>query len=442
MPVFYSLITMKFSFGGRVSFKRGMRFASIPANAILKKSFQNSRCKGDWTMKNVYILDGARTAFTAFGGSFSAVPADELGKVTAQEALKRSGVSPDQVDHVVYGNVIHSHTNAAYLARHIGLKAGVPKEVPALTLNRLCGSGTQAVVTAAQLIQLGEADVVLAGGAENMSMAPFASFTSRFHQAKLGPMKFEDMVLSTLTDDYTGNGMGMTAEKLADMYSISREEQDAFSVESNQRAAAARESGRFAKEIVPFPVTTRKGTILIEEDEHIKPDSTVEALSKLRPSFKKDGSVTAGNASGINDGAASLVIAGEQSVEKHGFKPIARIVSWGVSGVDPEIMGIGPVPAIKQALERADMTLEQMDLVEVNEAFAAQYLAVEKELGLERTKTNVNGGALALGHPVGSSGARIVLSLAYELQERNLKYGVASLCIGGGQGIAMIIERV
>lgn len=393
-------------------------------------------------MKEVYIIDGARTAFTAFGGSFSAVQADELGKVTAEEAMKRSGVNPEQIDHVVYGNVIHSHTNAAYLARHIGLKAGIPKEVPALTLNRLCGSGTQAIVSSAQMIQLGEADIVLAGGAENMSMAPYANFTSRFHQAKLGPTKYEDMLLSTLTDDYTGNGMGMTAENLSDKYSISREEQDAFSALSHERAAHARKSGRFAKEIVPFEVTSRKGSVHISEDEHIKPETTVDSLAKLRPSFKKDGTVTAGNASGINDGAASVIVAGKEAVERHGLKPIARIVSWGITGVDPEIMGIGPVPAIKQALKRADMTLDQIDLFEINEAFAAQYLAVEKELGLDRNKTNVNGGALALGHPVGTSGTRIVLSLAYELKERNLKYGVASLCIGGGQGIAMVIERI
>ncbi|MFC4355486.1 acetyl-CoA C-acetyltransferase [Chryseomicrobium palamuruense] len=393
-------------------------------------------------MKEVYILDGARTAFTAFGGSFSTIQADELGKVTAEEAMKRSGVTPEQIDHVVYGNVIHSHTNAAYLARHIGLKAGVPKEVPAFTLNRLCGSGTQAVVAAAQMIQLGEADIVLAGGAENMSMAPYANFSSRFHQAKLGPMKFEDMLLSTLTDDFTGNGMGMTAEKLSEMYDISREEQDAFSALSHERAAAARESGRFAKEIVPFEIVNRKGTIVVEKDEHIKPETTTDTLGKLRPSFKKDGTVTAGNASGINDGAASLIIAGKGAIDTHGLKPMARILSWGISGVDPEIMGIGPVPAIKQALDRAEMTLDRIDLFEVNEAFAAQYLAVEKELGLDREKTNVNGGAIALGHPVGTSGARIVLSLAYELKERGLKYGVASLCIGGGQGIALVIESV
>lgn len=393
-------------------------------------------------MKEVYILDGARTAFTAFGGSFSTIQADELGKVTAEEAMKRSGVTPEQIDHVVYGNVIHSHTNAAYLARHIGLKAGIPKEVPALTLNRLCGSGTQAVVSAAQMIQLGEAEIVLAGGAENMSMAPYANFSSRFHQAKLGPMKFEDMLLSTLTDDYTGNGMGMTAEKLSEMYDISRDEQDAFSALSHERAAAAHESGRFGKEIVPFEMATRKGALVVDKDEHIKPETTAETLGKLRPSFKKDGTVTAGNASGINDGAASLVIAGKDTVDHHGLKPMARIVSWGISGVDPEIMGIGPVPAIKQALDRAGMSLEQIDLFEVNEAFAAQYLAVEKELGLDREKTNVNGGAIALGHPVGTSGARIVLSLAYELKERGLRYGVASLCIGGGQGIALVIESV
>ncbi|MCG7336540.1 acetyl-CoA C-acetyltransferase [Sporosarcina sp. ACRSM] len=392
-------------------------------------------------MSNVYIIDGARTAFTAFGGSFAKVDAMKLGTVTAVEALKRSNVQPEQVDHVIYGNVIHTGTNAAYLARHIGLKAGIPQEVPALTLNRLCGSGMQSVVTAAQHIVLGEADIVLAGGAENMSQAPYANFEQRFGGSKLGNLQFEDMLSATLTDEYTGSGMGMTAEKLVDQYAISREEQDAFAIESNQRAAAAAESGVFAEEIVAVEVKTRKGSVLVDKDEHIKPDVNAEVMAKLRPAFKKEGSVTAGNASGINDGAASVVVAGEKAVHKHGLKPIARIVSWGVAGVDPTIMGIGPVPAIKQALEKAKLTLADIDLIEVNEAFAAQYLAVEKELELDRSKTNVNGGAIALGHPVGASGARILLSAAYELKRRNGKYAVASLCIGGGQGIAVVIEK-
>lgn len=392
-------------------------------------------------MKNVYIIDGARTAFTAFGGSFASVGATELGAATAIEAMKRANVQPNQVDHVIYGNVIHSSESASYLARHIGLHAGVPKEVPALTLNRLCGSGMQAIVTGAQHILLGEAQIVLAGGAENMSQSPYANFDQRFGGAKMGALKFQDMLQSTLTDQYTGSGMGLTAEKLAEQYEISREEQDAFAIESNQRAAQAQQDGIFEEEIVPVEVKTRKGTVIIDKDEHIKPQISADGMAKLRPAFKQDGTVTAGNASGINDGAASIVIAGEDAVQHHGLKPLARIVSWGVVGVDPTIMGIGPVPAIKQALERANLTLDDIDVFEVNEAFAAQFLAVEKELGLSRAKTNIHGGAIALGHPVGASGARVLLSAAYELKRRNGKYAVASLCIGGGQGIAMVIEH-
>lgn len=393
-------------------------------------------------MKTVYLIDGARTAFTSFGGSFAQVKADDLGAATAREAMKRSEVGPDQIDHVIYGNVIHSSTNAAFLSRHIGLKAGIPVEVPAMNVNRLCGSGCQSIVSAAQMILLGEANIVLAGGAENMSMSPYANFTARFGGSKMGTMKYEDMVLSTLTDEYIGSGMGMTAEKLAEQYSSPREEQDEFALLSQKRAAHAQESGRFAEEIVAVEVPSRKGTIMVDQDEHIKGEVTQEKLASLKPSFMQNGTVTAGNASGINDGAASVIIASGEAVEKHELKPLAKIISWGIAGVDPSIMGIGPVPAIKQALARAEMTLEEIDLIEVNEAFASQYLAVEKELGLDRDKTNVNGGAIALGHPVGASGTRVFLSLAYELKRRGLKYGVASLCIGGGQGIAVIIENV
>ncbi|MCZ2259139.1 acetyl-CoA C-acetyltransferase [Sporosarcina sp. G11-34] len=392
-------------------------------------------------MKNVYIVDGARTAFTEFGGSFAKVDAAELGTATAIEALRRSNVQPEKIDHVIYGNVIHTGKNASYLARHIGLNAGVPQEVPALTLNRLCGSGMQSIVSGAQHILLGEAEIVLAGGAENMSQSPYSNFEQRFSASKLGNVQFEDMLQATLVDQYTGSGMGMTAEKLSEQYEISREDQDAFAIESNQRASKAAADGIFAEEIVPVEVKTRKGTVIVDKDEHIKPEVNAEGMAKLRPAFKKDGTVTAGNASGINDGAASVVVASGKAVTEHGLQPIARIVSWGVVGVDPTIMGIGPVPAIKQALERADLTIEDMDIIEINEAFSAQYLAVEKELGLDRSKTNVNGGAVALGHPVGASGARILLSAAYELKRRNAKYAVASLCIGGGQGIAVIIEN-
>ena len=393
-------------------------------------------------MTNVYIVDGARTAFTAFGGSFAGVDAVQLGTATAVEALKRSGVKPEQIDHVVYGGVITTGQNSAYLARHIGLYAGVPQEVPALTQNRLCGSGMQSVVTAAQQILLGEANAVLAGGAENMSQSPYSNFEQRFGGAKIGDLKFIDMLSATLTDQYTGNGMGMTAEKLAEQYSISREEQDEFALLSHARAAVARDAGKFKEEIVPVTVKTRKGELVIDTDEHIKDGGTMESLAKLRPAFKKDGTVTAANASGINDGAASVVVASEQFVQDNGLKPIARIVSWGVAGVDPTVMGIGPVPAIKQALERANLSIEDLDVVEVNEAFAAQYLAVEKALGLDREKTNVNGGAIALGHPVGASGTRVIINAAYELKRRGGKYAAASLCIGGGQGIALIIEAV
>ena len=393
-------------------------------------------------MKNIYLIDGARTAFTSFGGSFATVDAVELGTQTAIEALKRAKIEPEEIDHVIYGGVITTGPNSAYLARHIGLKAGVPKEVPALTLNRLCGSGMQSVVSAAQHLLLGEGNVILAGGAENMSQSPYSNFEQRFNGAKMGNLQFIDMLQATLTDQYTGSGMGLTAEKLAEIHNISREEQDKFALLSHLRASKAQEAGYFKEEIVPVIVKSRRGDKIIEVDEHIKADSTLENLSKLRPAFKKDGSVTAGNASGINDGAASVVVASEEAVQQRNLKPLVRIVSWGVAGVDPTIMGIGPVPAIKQALQRANLTIEDMDLIEVNEAFAAQYLAVEKELGLNRDITNVNGGAIALGHPVGASGTRVILSAAYELRRRGGRYAVASLCIGGGQGIALIIEAV
>ncbi len=398
---------------------------------------------GGWeTMEQVFIVDGARTAFTSFGGSFAQTKADELGAETAKEALKRSGISPEEVEHVLYGNVIHSSTNASFLARHIALKAGIPVTVPAMNLNRLCGSGCQSIISAAQLIKLGEAGIVLCGGAENMSMAPYANFDARFGAAKMGAMTFEDMVQRTLTDEYIGKGMGMTAEKLAQDYEITREMQDEFAILSQTRATNAQQEGKFEEEIVGVEVRSKKGPLLIDRDEYIKPQVTMDKLQKLSPAFLENGTVTPGNASGINDGAASLVVASEKKVKEMNLHPIARIVSWAVAGVDPNVMGIGPVPAMKMALEKAGLSIEEIDLIEINEAFAAQYLAVEKELGLNREKTNVNGGAIALGHPVGASGTRIVLSLAYELRRRNLTYGAASLCIGGGQGIAIIIERV
>jgi acetyl-CoA acyltransferase 2 len=328
-----------------------------------------------------------------------------------------------------------------YLARHIGLKSGIPKEVPALTVNRLCGSGLQAIILGAQEIQLGHADFVLAGGTENMSMAPHQIRGARWG-LPLGEQKLEDYLWVALVDSYNGLGMANTAENLAREYGIAREAADEFAYRSHMLAAKARESCRFSEEIVPVTVKTKKGEVVVDKDEHIRPDTTLEGLAKLVARFEKNGTVTAGTASGINDGAAAVVVASAEAAKKAGLTPLARIVSDGVCGVDPDIMGIGPAPSSRQALERAGLKVQDMDLVEINEAFATQYLAVEKDLGLDRDKTNVNGGAIALGHPLGASGARLALTLAYELRKRDKRYGLASLCIGGGQGIAAIIERV
>lgn len=393
-------------------------------------------------MEDVYLIEGARTAFTAFTGSFATVSAIQLGTVTAVEALNRSKVAPEDVDAVFYGNVIATGKDAAYTARHIALLTGLPEEVPALTLNRLCGSGLQSVISGAQEIQLGESQIVLAGGTENMSQAPFSNFEQRSQSSKMGNIQFEDMLQATLTDQYTGMGMGMTAENLAEKYAITREQQDAYAVLSHERAAASQQADVFAREIVPVQVPTRKGTRVIEQDEQIRPDTTVEQISQLQPVFKRQGTVTAANASSINDGAASIVLASGQAVEEKGLQPLAKIISYAAVGVDPNYMGIGPVPAIKRALVRANLTIDDIDLFEINEAFAAQYLAVEQELQLDRNRVNVHGGAIALGHPVGASGTRVLLSAAHTLHERQERYAVVSLCIGGGQGIAMIIERV
>lgn len=393
-------------------------------------------------MEDVYLIEGARTAFTAFTGSFATVSAIQLGTVTAVEALNRSKVAPEDVDAVFYGNVIATGKDAAYTARHIALLAGLPEEIPALTLNRLCGSGLQSVISGAQEIQLGESQIVLAGGTENMSQAPFSNFEQRSQSSKMGNIQFEDMLQATLTDQYTGMGMGMTAENLAEKYAITREQQDAYAVLSHERAAASQQADVFAREIVPVQVPTRKGTRVIEQDEQIRPDTTVEQMAQLQPVFKRQGTVTAASASSINDGAASIVLASGQAIEEKGLQPLAKIISYAAVGVDPNYMGIGPVPAIKRALVRANLTIDDIDLFEINEAFAAQYLAVEQELQLDRNRVNVHGGAIALGHPVGASGTRVLLSAAHTLHERQERYAVVSLCIGGGQGIAMIIERV
>jgi acetyl-CoA acetyltransferase family protein len=392
-------------------------------------------------MTEVFIVDGARTAFGSFGGGLKDATAHQLGVAAATGALERSGIDASKVDNVVMGNVIQAHEGAPYLARHVALDAGVPIEAPALTLNRLCGSGLQAVVSATQSIKLGESEVGLAGGAENMSQAPYVSRKARFG-IRMGNDTLIDTLSEALTDNRAGCGMGMTAENLAEKYGITREDQDAFAATSHQRATHATESGRLEEEIVPVTVETRKGPVEIDKDEHIREGATQEGLSKLKPVFKKDGTVTAANSSGMNDGAAAVVVASEKAVDDEGLEPLGRILSWAVAGVDPDIMGIGPVPSSRLALKRAGLSLDDVDLIEINEAFAAQYLACEEELGLDREKVNVNGGAVAFGHPIGASGTRVLLTVLYELKQREKKYGLASLCIGGGQGIAMVVEAV
>jgi len=391
--------------------------------------------------KQVFILGGARTPMTTHVGALKDFSAIELGAIASKAALERSGVEAGWVDHVVFGNVQQSSVDAHYGARHVGLKAGLPIEVPALTVNRLCGSGIQAVISGAQHIQLDEAGFVLAGGMENMSQVPHIIRGLR-GGLKLGQGKLEDWLWEGLNDPYAGCSMAITAENCAVQYGITRQQADEYALRSQQLAHKAWTSGAMKEEVIPVEIKTRKGVTLVEQDDHMRPDTTLDILAKLPTVFKKDGVVTAGNASGIVDGAAAIVIAGEDAVTARGAKPIGRIVSWATVGVEPTMMGMGPVPAIRKALERARLSLADLDLIEINEAFAPQYLACEKELGLDRNKVNVNGGAIAIGHPLGASGARLVLTLLLELRRRGKKYGVASACIGGGQGIAMIVEAL
>ncbi|MGE0362258.1 MAG: acetyl-CoA C-acetyltransferase [Vicinamibacterales bacterium] len=391
--------------------------------------------------QDLFIVGGARTPMTQHVGALKDVSAIELGAIATRGALARSGVSADGVDHVVFGNVQQSSIDAHYGARHVGLRAGLPIEVPALTVNRLCGSGIQAVVSGAQQILTGEAAVVVAGGMESMSQVPHVIRGLR-SGLRLGQGKLEDWLWEGLNDPYAGCSMAITAENCAAKYGISREDADRYALRSQQRAHAAWGSGALAEEVVPVEIKSRKGVTVVDRDDHLRPDTTLEGLAALPTVFKKDGVVTAGNASGIVDGAAALVVASGAAVTARGLTPLARIVSWASVGVEPTLMGMGPAPAIRKALERAGLSLGQLDLVEINEAFAPQYLACEKELGLDPDRSNVNGGAIALGHPLGASGARLLLTLALELRRRKGRYGVASACIGGGQGIAMVIEGI
>ena len=388
---------------------------------------------------DVVILAGARTPMARYNGEFANISAIDLGAIAAKEAIKRSGMDSAEIDHVVFGNVQQSSSDAHYGARHVGLKAGLKVETPAVTVNRLCGSGMEAISQAAQRILLGEAKTVLAGGMENMTQVPHVIRGAR-SGFRLGEGKLEDALMAGLLDPISGCTMSDTAENLAAEYKISRKESDEFALRSQQAAEAAYRACRMKEELVPVEVGKGKHAPLCSEDDHRRPDTTMESLSALPPAFRKDGVVTAGNASGIVDGAAAVIVTHAKTAKERGWKPLGKIVSWATVGVEPRIMGIGPVPATRKALELAGLKLDQMDLIEVNEAFSPQYLAVEKALGLNRDKVNVNGGAIALGHPLGATGARLILTLLLELRRRNARYGLATACIGGGQGIAMIVE--
>jgi acetyl-CoA acyltransferase 2 len=391
---------------------------------------------------DVVFLSGRRTPFGTFGGTLKNHSATDLGAIAARSALDQAGVDAAEIGHVVFGNALQTAADAIYLARHVGLRAGVPEEVPAMTINRLCGSGFQAIVSAAQEILLEQAQVCLAGGAESMSQAPHVVRGARWGDLRLGEAGgyFEDLLWQALTDTQCGLSMAQTAEELAGRYDVGREEADRIAYDSQQRAMAAWDEGRFDAEVAPVTIKTRKGQVEFQRDEHMRPDTTLEALGSLRPYFRQDGLVTAGNASGIGDGAAAVVIASARWAEERGLRPLARLVSWGVTGVDPRIMGLGPAPASRKALAAADLTLEDMDLVEVNEAFAPQVAAVARDLELDMARTNVNGGAIALTHPLGASGTRITVHLIHELRRRGGRYGLGSACIGGGQGMAVVVE--
>merc|ERR1711976_158220 len=393
-------------------------------------------------VKDVFIVAAKRTPFGTYGGKLMNYTAIDLQEIAARAAIAAGNINPETIQGVVIGNVFHATKDGPYLARHAAIRVGVPVPVPALTVNRLCGSGFQSIVNASQEISVGDCDIVLTGGAENMSLAPHAVRGIRFG-VKLGtdPV-LEDSLWQGLIDMQAKAPMGITAENLADQYKISREECDAFAIRSQQRWKAANDAGYFKEEMAPITIKTKKGEVVMDTDEHPKPQTTVEQLGKLPPVFKKNGTVNAGNASGISDGAGCVIVATEAACNKHNLKPLAKLVGYGVAGCEPTIMGIGPVPAIRAMMDKTGMKLEDVDLVEVNEAFAPQYLAVEKELGLDPEKSNVNGGAIALGHPVGASGSRITGHLVHELRQRKAKYAIGSACIGGGQGISLLLESI
>jgi len=390
-------------------------------------------------MEEIVIVDGARTPMAEYNGAFSDVSAIDLAVVASREALKRSSTDPAEIEHVIFGNALQTSGDAIYGARHVALKAGVPIEVPALTVNRLCGSGFEAIVQGAQRILLGEATTVLAGGMENMSQAPHVIRGAR-RGLRLGQGQLEDSLMVALLDSYCGLYMAQTSDRVAAKYGVTREAQDAYALASQQRAAQAWASCRLSEEVVPVEVKTGKKTVTVARDDHMRPDTTLEALATLPPSFGKGGLVTAGNASGIVDGAAAVVVTSASRAKARGARPLARLVSWAAVGCEPELMGIGPAPAARKALARAGLEADRIDLWEINEAFAGQILGVIAELGLDREKLNVNGGAIALGHPLAATGTRCTLTLAREMRRRGARYGLAGACIGGGQGIAVVLE--
>jgi len=390
---------------------------------------------------DVVILNGVRTAIGKYGGSLSDMTPSDLGARVIREALSRAGVDAATIGHVVMGNIIHTEARDMYVSRVAAMEAGIPQHAPAMTVNRLCGSGVQAIVSAAQAIMLGDCEAAVGGGTEVMSRGGYLAPNMRWG-ARMGDTQMVDMVVGALTDPFGAGHMGITAENVAAKYGISRDEQDAFALESNRRAARAITEGRFTGQILPITRKTRKGEVTFDTDEHVRLEATAEDLAKLRPVFQKDGTVTAGNASGINDGAAAVVLMSATAAERRGLTPMARLVAYAHAGVDPSIMGIGPIPAVRTALERAGLTVGDLDVIESNEAFAAQACAVSRELGLPADKVNPNGGAIALGHPVGATGAILTVKCMYELHRTGGRYGLVTMCIGGGQGIALILERM
>jgi acetyl-CoA C-acetyltransferase len=391
--------------------------------------------------REVVVTGAVRTAVGRYGGALSSIPPTELGAKVVAEAVERSGVDPAAVGHTVFANVIHTDPHDMYMARVVSVQGGLPHETPAVTVNRLCGSGLQAIVSASQMLLLGDCDVAVAGGVESMSRGAYWVPGARWGQ-RMGNGELIDATVGALTDPFQDCHMGITAENVADQWNVTREDQDAFAVESHRRAARAADEGRFTEQILPIEVKQKRDTVTFDRDEHIRPDASIDAMAKLKPAFAKSGTVTAGNAAGVNDGAAAVVLMERGYAEANGHTPLARLVSYGFAGVDPSIMGVGPIGAIRQALDRADLKVDDLDTIELNEAFAAQALAVMRDLSLPEDRTNPNGSGISLGHPIGATGAVLTVKALYELERIDGQYGLVTMCIGGGQGIAAVFERV